>query len=68
MIRNLVYAPRSRSVRRAVINGRIALEAGRFPHQAERLTVVDIRAAAAGLFRQMGYTVNLNQLSPRTIR
>ncbi|CAM8646432.1 hypothetical protein MCEREM30_02216 [Paracoccaceae bacterium] len=68
MIRNLVYAPRSRSVRRAVINGRIALEAGRFPHRAERSTVVDIRAAAAGLFRQMGYTVNLNQLSPRTIR
>ena len=68
MIRNLVYAPRSRSARRAVINGRIALEAGRFPHRAERSTVVNIRAAAAGLFRQMGYTVNLNQLSPRTIR
>ena len=68
MIRNLVYAPRSRSVHRVVNNGRIALEAGRLPHRAERSTVVDICAAAGGLFRQMGYTVNLNQLSPRTIR
>jgi hypothetical protein len=51
-----------------VINGRIVLKAGRFPNRAERSTVVDIRAAAAGLFRQMGCMVKLNQLSPRTIR
>jgi cytosine/adenosine deaminase-related metal-dependent hydrolase len=68
MIRNLDHAPRSRSVHMVVINGRIVLKAGRFPNRAERSTVVDIRAAAAGLFRQMGCMVKLNQLSPRTIR
>ncbi len=68
MIRNLVYASRSRSVHTVVIDGRIVLEAGQFPHLDERALLADIRAAADELLRRMGHTVEPNQLSPWTIR
>jgi len=68
MIRNLVYASRSRSVHTVIIDGRIVLEAGRFPHLDERALLAEIRAAAAGLFRRMGHRVEPNQLSHWTIR
>ena len=68
MIRNLVYASRSRSVHTVIIDGRIVLEAGRFPDLDERGLLAEIRAAAAGLFRRMGHKVEPNHVPPWTLR
>jgi cytosine/adenosine deaminase-related metal-dependent hydrolase len=68
MIRNLVYASRSRSVHTVIIDGKIVLEDGRFPHLDERRLLAEIRAAAAGLFRRMGHQVEPNEVAPWTLR
>ena len=56
MIRNLVYASGSKSVRTVIVDGRVVLEDGQFPHLDEPALLARIDAAAQGLLRRMGYT------------
>ena len=56
MVRNLVYASGSKSVRTVIVDGRVVLEDGQFPHLDEPALLARIDAAAQGLLRRMGYT------------
>jgi cytosine/adenosine deaminase-related metal-dependent hydrolase len=55
MVRNLVYASGSKSVRTVIVDGRVVLEDGQFPHLDEPALLARIEAAAQGLLRRMGY-------------
>jgi len=66
MIRNLVYASRSKSVRTVIVDGRIVLEDGAFVTVDERTMLAGINEAAKGLFARMGRTVEPNSLARPT--
>ncbi len=66
MIRNLVYASGSKSVRTVIVDGRVVLEDGRFPHLDEPALLARIDAAAQGLLRRMGYTPYPERIDRRT--
>ena len=63
MIRNLVYASRSKSVRTVIVDGRIVLEDGAFVAIDERAMLTAINEAAKGLLSRMGRTVEPNSLA-----
>ena len=63
MIRNLVYASRSKSVRTVIVDGRIVLEDGAFVAIDERAMLAAINEAAKGLLSRMGRTVEPNSVS-----
>ena len=54
MLRNLVHASRSKSVRTVVIDGRVVLEEGAFPGLDEAATLDHIDSAAQHLLQKMG--------------
>ena len=54
MMRNLVHASRSKSVRTVVIDGRVVLEDGVYPHLDEPAMLAHIDAAAQRLLRAHG--------------
>jgi cytosine/adenosine deaminase-related metal-dependent hydrolase len=66
MVRNLVYAAGSKSVRTVIIDGRVVLEDGQFPHLDEPALLKRIDAAAQGLLRRMGYTPFPERVDRRT--
>ena len=63
MIRNLVYASRSKSVRTVIVDGKIVLEDGAFVTIDERAMLAAINEAAKGLLSRMGRTVEPNSLA-----
>jgi cytosine/adenosine deaminase-related metal-dependent hydrolase len=63
MIRNLVYASRSKSVRTVIVDGRIVLEDGAFVAVDERALLAAINEAAKGLLSRMGRTVEPNSVT-----
>ena len=60
MVRNLMYASRSKSVHTVIVNGRVVLDAGQFPHLDEPALLAQIDEASRGLLQRMGYTVPAN--------
>jgi cytosine/adenosine deaminase-related metal-dependent hydrolase len=62
MIRNLVYASRSKSVRTVIVDGRIVLDDGVFVTVDEGAMLSTINEAAKGLLSRMGRTVEANSL------
>lgn len=55
MLRNLVFSSGSRAVRSVVIDGRVVLDEGRFPHLDEPALLERIDAASHHLWERMGY-------------
>jgi 5-methylthioadenosine/S-adenosylhomocysteine deaminase len=62
LVRNLLYSSRSRSVHTVVVNGRVVLEAGQFPHLDEPALLARIGEASRSLLRRMGHTVEANRV------
>jgi cytosine/adenosine deaminase-related metal-dependent hydrolase len=62
MVRNLMYASRSKSVHTVIVNGRVVLDAGQFPHLDEAALLAQIDEASRGLLQRMGYTVPANSV------
>ncbi len=56
MIRNLVFSSRSRSIRSVIVDGRVVLDEGVFPHLDEPALLAQVDEAAHALWRRMGYT------------
>lgn len=54
MVRNLVHAARSKSVRTVVVNGRVVLDDGIFPHLDEPEMLARIDESAQVMLRRMG--------------
>jgi cytosine/adenosine deaminase-related metal-dependent hydrolase len=65
MVRNLVYASRSKSIRTVIVDGRVVLEDGAFPGLDEPALLARIDAGAGAMLRRMGYTVEPNRVPPR---
>jgi cytosine/adenosine deaminase-related metal-dependent hydrolase len=65
MLRNLVHASRSKSVRTVIVDGRVVLEAGVFPHLDEPALLARIDAAAQGLLARMGVTARPERIDRR---
>ena len=65
MVRNLMYASRSKSVHTVIVNGRVILDAGRFPHLDEPALLAQIDAASRGLLKRMGYDAPANRVTSR---
>ena len=66
MIRNLVYSSGSKSVRTVIVDGRVVLEDGRFPHLDEPALLARIDAAAQDLLRRMDYSPYPERIDRRT--
>jgi cytosine/adenosine deaminase-related metal-dependent hydrolase len=64
LVRNLIYASRSKSVQTVIVNGRLILEAGHFAHLDEPAMLAKVDAASRGLLARMGYTVSANKRRP----
>ena len=62
MVRNLMYASRSKSVHTVIVDGRVVLDAGRFPHLDEPALLAQIDAASRGLLERMGFVVPANRV------
>ncbi|MBX3031034.1 MAG: amidohydrolase family protein [Chloroflexi bacterium] len=54
MVRNLVHAARSKSVRTVVVDGRVVLDDGVFPHLDEPALLARIDERAQAMLRRMG--------------
>lgn len=67
MIRNLMYASRSKSVDTVIVDGRVVLDRGRITTLDERAAYAEIRRASAALLDRMGHRVEPNAL-PRAPR
>jgi 5-methylthioadenosine/S-adenosylhomocysteine deaminase len=65
MLRNLMYASRSKSVHTVIVNGRVILEAGAFIGLDEPALLAQIDAASRRLLDRMGLVVRPNRLSHR---
>ena len=65
MVRNLIYASRSKSVHTVIVNGRVVLDEGRFPHLDEPALLAQIDAASRGLLKRMGFDVPANRVGTR---
>lgn len=55
MVRNLVFSSGSRTIRSVIIDGRVVLDDGRFPHLDEPALLERIDAASHHLWERMGY-------------
>ncbi len=56
MIRNLVFSSRAKSIRSVIVDGRVVLDEGIFPHLDEPALLARIDAGAHALWARMGYT------------
>ena len=65
MLRNLVHSSRSKSVRTVVVDGRVVLDDGVFPHLDETGTLARIDAAAQMLLARMGVTAVSERIDRR---
>ena len=65
LVRNLMYASRSKSVHTVIVNGRVVLDAGRFPDLDEAALLAEIDAASRGLLKRMGFDVPANRVRTR---
>ena len=65
MIRNLMYASRSKSIRTVIVDGRIVLENGAFVDLDEHLLLARINEASRAMLRRMGQTVEPNRTAGR---
>lgn len=61
-MRGLFYSSRSKSVHTVIINGKVVLEAGRFPELCERELLREIGQASVSLLKRMGVTVEPNRI------
>lgn len=61
MVRNLVYAARSKSVSTVIVDGRIVLDHGVFPHLDARAALAGIDASSLDLRRRAGIPVERNR-------
>ncbi len=66
MIRNLVYAAGSKSVRTVIVDGRVVLDDGQFPYLDEPALLARIDVAAQALLGRMGYTPFAERVDRRT--
>ncbi|MDO7881167.1 amidohydrolase family protein [Salinibacterium soli] len=64
-VRNLVYSAGSSTVDTVVIEGRVVLRGGMFPHLDEEALLRRASERSVGLLRRMGYTVGPNDLGRR---
>lgn len=55
MIRALVFASRAKSIRSVIVDGRVVLDEGRFPHLDEAALLAHIDEGAHALWQRMGY-------------
>ncbi len=65
MLRNLVHSSRSKSVRTVVVDGRVVLDDGVFPHLDEPGTLARIDEAAQRLLARMGVTAVSERIDRR---
>jgi cytosine/adenosine deaminase-related metal-dependent hydrolase len=65
MVRNLMYASRSKSVDTVIVNGRVILQGGAFVELDEAALLAQIDAASRGLLARMGYVVRGNRVGQR---
>lgn len=56
MIRNLVFSSRAKSIRSVIIDGRVVLDEGIFPHLDESTLLAHIDEGAHALWDRMGYS------------
>jgi cytosine/adenosine deaminase-related metal-dependent hydrolase len=63
MIRNLFYASGSKSVRTVIVDGRVVLEDGVFPHLDEKRLLREIDRASQSLLKRMGVPIPPNRIS-----
>jgi cytosine/adenosine deaminase-related metal-dependent hydrolase len=68
MIRALVFSARSRSIRSVIVDGRVVLDEGRFPHLDEPALLARIDEGAHALWRRMGYTPFSERIDRRAAR
>ncbi len=60
LIRNLIYSARSKSVSTVIIDGRVVLDRGVFPHLDEPRLLAQINAASIAMLRRMGQPIEQN--------
>lgn len=65
LLRNLMYASGSRSVRTVIVDGRVVLEDGEFAGLDERRLIAQVNEASARLLARMGVTVSADRPSRR---
>ena len=63
MIRNLFYSSRSKSVDTVVVNGKVVLDRGVFPHLDEAALLAEVNAASRALLSRMGVTIEPNRVA-----
>ncbi len=68
MVRNLVYAGRSKSIRSVIVDGRVVLDDGVFPHLDEPALLARIDEGAQAMLRRMGYTPVAERIDRRSSR
>ena len=56
MVRNLVFSSRAKSIRSVIVDGRVVLDEGIFPHLDEPALLAHIDEGAHALWQRMGYT------------
>jgi cytosine/adenosine deaminase-related metal-dependent hydrolase len=64
LLRNLIYASGSKSVRTVIVDGRVVLEDGAFPGLDEERLMAQVNEASRALLGRMGVTVSPDR-SPR---
>lgn len=65
MLRNLVHASHSKSVRTVIVDGRVILDDGVFPHLDEPALLAHIDEAAQRLLARMGVSVTSERIDRR---
>ncbi len=65
MLRNLVHSSRSKSVRTVIVDGRVILDGGVFPHLDEPLLLARIDEAAQQLLARMGVSAPSERIDRR---
>jgi cytosine/adenosine deaminase-related metal-dependent hydrolase len=65
MVRGLFYSSRSKSVHTVIINGKIVLDAGKFPAFRERELLREIGRASKALLKRMGVAAEANRIERR---
>jgi cytosine/adenosine deaminase-related metal-dependent hydrolase len=61
LVRNLMYSARSKSVATVIIDGKVILDRGEFPHLDEEALLARVAEGSRQLLRRMGYTVEANR-------
>jgi 5-methylthioadenosine/S-adenosylhomocysteine deaminase len=65
MVRNLVHAARSKSIRSVIVDGRVVLDEGVFPHLDEAALLARIDAGAQAMLQRMGQEALPNPVPQR---